>query len=75
MQTLHMNYDIELQQILHLSHSDASLSHKSLVFMQKALRAADEDFRNIWMKLIRTESWCQSNSLLNETSSSEQVFT
>ena len=75
MQTLHINYDIELWQTLHLSYSDISLSHESLVSMQKALRAADKDFRNIWIKLIRTESWCQSNSLLNETSLSEQIFT
>ena len=73
MQVLHMNYNIELQQTLHLSHFSASSSCESLISMQKMLRAVNEDFRNIWMKSIRAESSCQSNSLLNETSLSEQA--
>ena len=73
MQILHMNYDVELQQTLHLSHFSVSSSCESLISMQKMLRAVNEDFRNIWMKSIRAESSCQSNSLLNETSLSEQT--
>ena len=73
MQILHMNYNVELQQTLHLSYFSISLSCESLISMQKVLRAVNEDFRNIWMKLIRAESSCQSNSLLNETSLSEQT--
>ena len=73
MQSLYMNYNIELQQILHLLHFSTSLHCKSLTSMQKMLRAVNEDFRSIWMKLIRTESLCQSNSLLNKTLLSEQV--
>ena len=73
MQILHMNYDVKLQQTLHLSHFSASSSCKSLISMQKMLRAVNEDFRNIWMKSIRAESSCQSNSLLNKTSLSEQT--
>ena len=73
MQILHMNYNVELWQTLHLLHFSASLSCESLVSMQKMLRAVDEDFRNIWMKSIRAESSCQSNSLLNETLLFEQT--
>ena len=73
MQILHMNYNIKLWQTLHLSYFNISLSCESLVSMQKVLRAVNEDFRNIWMKSIRAESSCQSNSLLNETSLSEQA--
>ena len=73
MQILHMNYNVELQQTLHLSYFSTSLSCESLISMQKMLRAVNEDFRNIWMKLIRAESLYQSNSLLNKTSLSEQI--
>ena len=73
MQILYMNYNIELQQTLHLFYFSVSLSCESLISMQKMLRAVNEDFRNIWMKSIRAESSCQSNSLLNETSLSEQT--
>ena len=73
MQILHINYNIRLWQILHLSYFSVSLSCESLISMQKMLRAVNKDFRNIWMKSIRAESSCQSNSLLNETSSSKQT--
>ena len=73
MQILHMNYNVELWQTLHLSYSDASSSCKSLISMQKMLRAVNEDFRNIWIKSIRAKSSYQSNYLLNETSLSEQT--
>ena len=75
MQILHMNYNIRLQQTLHLSHFSVSLSCESLISMQKMLKAVNKDFRNIWMKSIRVESLCQSNFLLNETSLSEQTST
>ena len=73
MQILYMNYNIRLWQTLHLSYFSASLSCESLISMQKMLKAVKKDFRNIWMKLIRAESSYQSNSLLNETSLSEQT--
>ena len=52
----HQEYDVELQQTLHHPLFDASSSHKSLVCMQEAQKAADVDSRNTWMRSTRTRS-------------------
>ena len=52
----HQEYNIELRQTLHHPLFDASSSHKSLVCMQEAQKAADVDSRNTWMRSTRTGS-------------------
>ena len=52
----HQEYNIELQHTLHHPLFDTLSSHKSLVCMPEAQKAADVNSRNTWTRSTRTGS-------------------